>query len=215
MRSATAPIAPVDAASALAEPTPSEVKHQIRHLETELLALRESSARIQHLISGLPDSASRPDRISLVACSSEADRMRAAMVIATGAASTGTDVRLFFTHWAASFLRAGALQGKRPLAYRGRRWLPSVKRSLNLAHLPLGDLDSAVKQWHTPANKLCDLDQLLEMSREMGISIMVCQLSMELLGMTADDLLDYPGITVCNVNRFLPHALDSKITLFV
>ncbi len=68
------------------------------------MALRDSSARIQNVLSGLPQTG-RQDRISIIVYSPDPERLRECFTIATGAASTGTEVDMFFTCWATTLLR--------------------------------------------------------------------------------------------------------------
>ena len=108
MRSDTAPIAPVDCAPAAWRSTPAQIKEQILDLEAELMALRDSSARIQHVLSSLPYPAGRQDRISIVVYSPDPDRLRECFSLATGAASMGTEVEMFFTCWATTLIKRRA-----------------------------------------------------------------------------------------------------------
>jgi peroxiredoxin family protein len=47
----------------------------------------------------------------------------------------------------------------------------------------------------------------------MGVKIIACQMSMDVLGITKDELWD--GIEVGGVATFLADATKSKITLFI
>lgn len=174
MRSDTAPVAPVDTAPFAWKSTPAEIKEQILDLEAELMALRDSSARIQHVLSGLPHAAGRQDRISMVVYSPDPDRLRECFTIATGAASMGTEVELFFTCWATTLI-------KRRVRDRG----------------------------------MSELDELFRMAMAMGIRINVCEKSMGLLGLCPEDLMEYPGLELCEVSSFLSSAKDSKVTLSI
>ena len=174
LRAETAPVAPVDLAPVAWRATPSEVKDQILDLEVELMALRDSSARIQHVLSSLPSAAGRQNRISMVIYSPDPDRLRECFTIATGAASTGTEVEMFFTCWATTL----------------------IKRRVR-------DKD------------VSELDELFGVAMEMGIRIHVCEKSMDLLGLQPEDLMEYPGMEVCEVSAFLSSAKDSKITLSI
>jgi len=47
----------------------------------------------------------KPDRVTLVVLSGDMDRVMAAFIIATGAASMGMRVTMFFTFWGLNALR--------------------------------------------------------------------------------------------------------------
>jgi peroxiredoxin family protein len=61
--------------------------------------------------------------------------------------------------------------------------------------------------------QVASLEELAQMAREMGVKIIACQMSMDVLGITKDELWD--GIEVGGVATFLADATKSKITLFI
>jgi peroxiredoxin family protein len=61
--------------------------------------------------------------------------------------------------------------------------------------------------------QVASLEELAQMAQEMGVKIIACQMSMDVLGITKDELWD--GIEVGGVATFLADATKSKITLFI
>jgi peroxiredoxin family protein len=62
-------------------------------------------------------------------------------------------------------------------------------------------------------NNVASVPSLIELSREMGIRFIACQVTMGLMGITKDELIDdidYGGVTT-----YLADAADSRITLFI
>jgi peroxiredoxin family protein len=57
------------------------------------------------------------------------------------------------------------------------------------------------------------LPSLIEMAQEMGIKIIACQMSMDVMGIKKEDLLD--GIEVGGVAAFLSDSFSSNTTLFI
>ncbi len=53
------------------------------------------------------------------------------------------------------------------------------------------------------------------MAKESGVRIRVCDMSMDLMGIRMDELIDYPGLEQCGVATFMETALHSCVTLFV
>jgi peroxiredoxin family protein len=56
---------------------------------------------------------------------------------------------------------------------------------------------------------------MIAISAELGVEINVCTMSMDLLGMKSEELLDYPGMGFCGVAKFLETAAPGKLTLFL
>jgi peroxiredoxin family protein len=61
--------------------------------------------------------------------------------------------------------------------------------------------------------QVASLEELAQMAREMGVRIIACQMSMDVLGITKDELWD--GIEVGGVATFLADATKSRVTLFI
>ena len=51
--------------------------------------------------------------------------------------------------------------------------------------------------------------------RVNGVEIFVCEMSMNLMGMKQEELIDYPGLKLAGVATFLGQAGTSKSTLFI
>jgi peroxiredoxin family protein len=64
-------------------------------------------------------------------------------------------------------------------------------------------------------NGIASVEEMIELSKELGVELHVCTMSMELLGIQPDELIDYPNKTYCGVAKFLETAAPGKITLFV
>src|SRR5207245_11613583 len=59
----------------------------------------------------------KPDRVTIVVLSGSMDRVMSAFIIATGAASMGMQVTMFFTFWGLNVVRKPGVSSK------GRDWL--------------------------------------------------------------------------------------------
>ena len=59
------------------------------------------------------------------------------------------------------------------------------------------------------------LEQMLEMADELGVRIYVCEMSMDLMGLKRDEMIDYQHIDYCGVAKFLEEATGSRVQLFI
>ena len=71
---------------------------------------------------------------------------------------------------------------------------------------------SLMKSWMGKAN-VAKLPELVDIAMESGVEFMGCQMTMDVLGVKRDDLLD--GIEVCGAAGFLDYASDADISLFM
>ena len=157
------------------------------------------------------------NKVCMVVFSGDLDKLLAALTMATGAASMGTEVCLFFTFWATSALRRQkTLATKRPLMDRALgHMLPRGANGLKLSRMNMGGMGTAMIKQRMRSKQFAGFDELLEMAKESGVSIRVCEMSMDLMGIHKDELIDYPGLEQCGVATFMEAALHSRVTLFV
>ena len=59
------------------------------------------------------------------------------------------------------------------------------------------------------------LEELIARAAEAGVQIYVCEMSMDLMGFTREELIDYPNLKLAGVATFLGEAGTSKTTLFI
>ncbi len=175
---------------------------RIQTLEANLEALRAS----------LPE-----DKFNMVVMSGDLDHLLAAFIIATGAAAMFEKVTMFFTFWATAALRdpAKGPAKKDFMAKMFGRMLPKGTPRLKLSQLNMAGMGTAMLKGLMKKKGVMSLDQLIAAARESNVEICVCEMSMNLMGMKPEELIDYPGLKLVGVATFLGHAGTSKATLFI
>ncbi len=56
------------------------------------------------------------------------------------------------------------------------------------------------------------IEELMEVAQLEGVKLVACRMTMDMMELTADDLID--GVEVQNAEEFMKHARNSKINLF-
>ena len=192
---------------------------RLERLESELTLLKSQLGGLG-AVEGMPTALVKPaagqeDRLSLIVFSGSLDRLIAAFVLATGAAAMGMKVSMFFTFWGTSALRRDA-QVKKSLLERMFGWmLPKGVKKLPLSQMNMAGGGPAMIRYVMKKNGVASIEEMIELSKEMGVELNVCTMSMDLLGMKPDELIDYPGRTFCGVAKFLETAAPGKITMFL
>lgn len=155
-------------------------------------------------------------RKTMVVFSGDLDKVMAALVIANGALAMGDAVTLFFTFWGLSALRkdrAVATRGKGLLDRMFGWMLPRGLDKLTLSKMHMGGAGTAMMR-HVMRSKNVDTPaQLLAQARKAGIRLVACSMSMDVMGLKPEELLD--GVEVGGVATFLAEADQSNATLFV
>ncbi|MEO8904054.1 MAG: DsrE/DsrF/DrsH-like family protein [Polyangiaceae bacterium] len=188
-------------------------------LELEMKALAAATLaqgeRVDTL-GNLLQNAGQQDRLSLIVFSGSLDRLIAALVLATGAAAMGMKVSMFFTFWATAALRKehGAVQ--KTLLERMFGWmLPKGVKRLPLSQMNMAGGGPAMIRYVMKKRGVASVEEMIGIAAELEVELNVCSMSMDLLGMKPEELLDYPGKTFCGVAKFLETAAPGKLTLFV
>lgn len=154
------------------------------------------------------------DRATLVVFSGELDRVMAAFIIATGAAAMGMDVAMFFTFWGLPILKKTTVWAGKSLPEKLLATMlptgPEHAGTSKLHMLGLGPLllKKIMRQHHVET-----LPALMTLAQEMGVRLIACQMSMDIMGITREELLE--GLAYGGVATYLADADDSRLTLFI
>jgi peroxiredoxin family protein len=161
-----------------------------------------------------PSAAPLSDRATLLVFSGDLDRVQAAFIIANGAAAMGQDVSMFFTFWGLSILKKQTiLSGKNLPEKMLSAMLPSRPDRAGTSKLNMLGLGPLLLKKMMRDNKVESVPSLIKLSREMGVRFIACQMTMGLMGITKEELID--DIDYGGVATYLADAADSRITLFI
>ncbi|HOV62747.1 MAG TPA: DsrE/DsrF/DrsH-like family protein [Spirochaetia bacterium] len=156
-------------------------------------------------------------KLSMIVFSGDLDKHIAAMIIATGAAAMGMEVVLFYTFWGTAALRdpKKKAKGKDFMGKLFGTMLPKGRNKIKLSRMNMAGAGTAMIKNLMKKKNVASLDQLYEAAAAMNIKIYICQMSMDLLGMKMEEMIDYPGLEVVGVATFLDHAKESAVQLFI
>lgn len=155
------------------------------------------------------------NKLTMIIFSGDMDKVMAALNIATGAAASGMEVSIFYTFWGLKVLqKSGQLTGKglmgRMLGVMNRGGLDAIGPS----RLNMGGMGRWMFKLMMKAKGVPTLKELYDLAVEMGVKMMPCQMSMEV--MEIDPALFSPNVTEpAGVAAMLEEALESKFTLFI
>jgi peroxiredoxin family protein len=176
---------------------------------------------VERELAALKDAvAARPGpkkKLSMVVFSGELDKHLAAMIIATGAAAMGMEVCMFFTFWGTAALRdpSKRVGGKNIVERMFGAMLPRGRDRLELSRLHMAGAGTAMMKSVMKKKNVASLGEMTEIAGQMGIKIVICEMSMDLMGFKLGEMVDYPGLSVGGVATFLADAGESSIQLFI
>lgn len=171
-------------------------------------------AALSRLEQRLTDKPAVSDRITLVVFSGELDRIMTSFVIATGAASMGMSVSMFFTFWGLTAVKKTTiLNGKAPLERMMASMLPSNPGGSATSSLNMLGLGPLFFRKMMKDKNVASVEELINLAQELEVRMIACQMSMDVMGTTKDELID--NLEYGGVATYLGDARDSRITLFV
>ncbi|RTE09825.1 DsrE/DsrF/DrsH-like family protein [Paenibacillus whitsoniae] len=156
------------------------------------------------------------EKTTIVLFSGELDKAIAAFIIANGAAAYDHEVTVFFTFWGLNTLRKdGQVAGvKKGLLEKAFGWMmPRGPEKLGLSKMNFGGMGPKMIKHVMKKHNALSLPQLIELAQEQGVRLVACTMTMDLLGLQEQELLD--GIEYAGVAAYLGDAADAKVNLFV
>jgi peroxiredoxin family protein len=179
-----------------------EIQKQVLELKDQLEALRKETPE---------------NKLSMVVFSGDLDKALAAMIIATGAAAMDMEVVMFFTFWGTPILRGKDKKagGKDLMGKMFEKMLPKGTDQVKLSKMNMGGMGTAMMKSLMKKKNVPTLDELLEMAGELGVKIVICEMSMDLMGFKREEMIDYPHLSYAGVASFLDEAADSRVQLFM
>ncbi len=174
--------------------------------------LSELKSQLETLSGAKPEN-----KLSMIVFSGELDKVLASFIIATGAVAMGMDVVMFFTFWGTPILRDKnkKVGGKDFMGKMFENMLPKGSRELKLSKMNMGGVGTAMMKSLMKKKNVASLDQMLELSAEVGVRIVICEMSMDLMGFKREEMIDYPNLSYGGVAKFLEEAMSSRIQLFI
>lgn len=152
---------------------------------------------------------------TLIVFSDDLDKALASFVIANGAASTGRKVTMFFTFWGLNVIkkeRPGAVK-KDAMGKMFGMMLPSGSRELSLSKMNMMEIGSRMMRKIMRDKRIDSLESLIEQAKANGVEFIACQMSMDVMGITREELID--GVNVGGVATYLERAEEANVNLFV
>jgi len=157
------------------------------------------------------------DKLSMVVFSGDLDKTLAAFIIATGAAAMYERVVLFFTFWGTSVLRDLDKKIKKQdlMAAMFGKMLPKGASKLTLSKMHMAGMGTAMMKNLMKKKGVISLEDLIKIAGDSGVEIVICEMSMNLMGFKQEEMIDYPNVILGGVAKFLQEAATSKVSLFI
>ncbi|MEK4630143.1 MAG: DsrE/DsrF/DrsH-like family protein [Solibacillus sp.] len=154
-------------------------------------------------------------RTTIVLFSGDYDKAMAAYIIANGAAAYDHEVTIFHTFWGINALRKQepVTVKKGFLEKMFAKMMPQGAEKLGLSKMQMLGMGPKMIKHVMEKHNALTLTQLIEMAQEQDIKLVTCTMTMDLLGLQKEELLD--GIQYAGVAAYLADAEEGNVNLFI
>ncbi len=193
--------------------------HKVLSVEPQgdnLVAKVQKSSGTELSSCGSAPAANVPDSAAIVVFSNDLDKVMAAFIIATGMATLGCKVSMFFTFWGLNVLRKERSPSvvKDLLSKMFGMMMPKGARKLALSKMHMMGMGTAMMKYVMGQKNVSSLPDLISKSRELGVKFIACDMAMNVMGLQRQELLDEVD-DVAGVAAFASLAKESGTTLFI
>jgi len=156
-----------------------------------------------------------PNAKTMVVFSGDLDKAIAAFIIANGAASMGRKITMFFTFWGLNILRREnkVNVNKTMVEKMFGKMMPRGAKKLSLSKMNMFGIGKSMIKGIMKKKNILSLPELIDSAKKAGVRLIGCQMTMDLMGIKKDELID--GVEIGGVATFLGSADESNMTLFV
>ena len=155
------------------------------------------------------------DGKTFILFSDDLDKALATFVLANGAAATGKKVTIFFTFWGLNAIK----KEHKPQVKKdffGRMFsmmLPSSSLQLKLSKMNMGGIGRRMMRSLMKRKGVDSLESLRQQAVDNGVEFIACQMSMDVMGVAREELLD--NVKIGGVATYMNRAEQAGVNLFI
>ena len=157
-----------------------------------------------------------PNMMTIIAFSGDLDKLWPTMILASTAAASGMNVTVFYTFWGLFPL---VKPGVRITGYDAMTKMlagmnaPGFKGA-KLSKMNMGGMGKWMMRKVAGKNNLMPPEDIFAICQDMGVTMWPCQMTMDLLGIEADQMIDGLGAPA-GAATAIERMSHSKISLFI
>ena len=148
--------------------------------------------RVEALEAEQSKAVKKKNKLTIIAWGGDLDRIWPTTILATTAAASGMESSVFFTFWG---LFAIVKPGVR---ITGENWMQKMMSVMNpgsadkakLSHYQFMGAGPAMFKKLADQHNVAKPDELIALAQDLGVKLIPCQMTMDLLGLKREDLLD-------------------------
>lgn len=164
----------------------------------------------------MSDTDDAADKMTIIAFSGDLDKLWPTMILSSTGAASGMDVTIFYTFWGLFPLVRDDVRitGYDAMTKALSAMNPPGFAKAKLSRYNMGDAGRIMMRKVAANNKLMPPEDLFEICQDMGVKMWPCQMTMDLLGIKAEQMVDGLG-EPAGAATALARMAESKIQLFI
>lgn len=156
------------------------------------------------------------EKVTIVVFSGDLDKVYAAFIIATTAASSGKEVSMYFTFWGLNVLR------KRTFLFKAPKFLQKMFSLINRGgaeRLPLSKfhlfgigtffMKLLMKQYNLPR-----ISEMIKLAKQLNVRMIPCTTTLGIMGLKKEDFIPEAD-ELAGASTYLSLASEGKVNLFI
>jgi peroxiredoxin family protein len=152
----------------------------------------ELLARIETLEAAQTGAVKKTNKLTIIAWGGDLDRIWPTTILATTAAASGMESTVFFTFW-------GLFAIVKPdVRITGDNWMQKMMSAMNpgsaqkakLSHYNFAGAGPAMFKKLAGDHQVAKPEELIATAQDLGVRLIPCQMTMDLLGLKRSDLID-------------------------
>lgn len=181
-----------------------KVADRLSLLQNDTVALQKQVASIQ---KEMPK-----DKVTLLVTSFELDQLLPAFIVASGAASFGMEVTMFFTLWGINAMKEKNIYTGKSIKEKMITFmLPSTPKSTTISRMNMMGVGTAMMKQMMQEQNVETLPDLIDLAAELDVKMLACQMTMGIMGITKEELRQ--DVAYGGVAAYIEEAAEAKVTL--
>ena len=160
----------------------------------------------------VPGAPPRRNRMAIVASKGTMDMAYMPLILGSTAGAMEMEVAIFFTFYGLQIIHKKNNKNLKVAPIANPAMPMPVPNIIGMLPGMTAMATMMMKSWMAK-EKVPSIPELLAMCQEAGVKIMACQMSMDVMGIKKEDLID--GIECVGAGTYLGYASEAAITLFV
>jgi peroxiredoxin family protein len=149
-------------------------------------------------------------RLAIIASHGTMDAAYPPFILATAATAMDMEVAIFFTFFGLQILKKGRIDKLKVVPIANPAMPVPMPNIIGMLPGMTAAATAMMNSWMKKA-KVAKLSELLETSKELGVKLIGCQMTMDVMGIKREDLID--GLEIGGAATFLEFASHNAITL--